>query len=454
MASRRFIHECCTSEVDKRPSRVSHAVVHVVQTADQLDFRQLVQPGDMVVWGQGCAEPRALTGALLAQREQLGGIRCMVGLSTPATRVRPEHGDSVSFLSYTGSGVNNALHQDGNLDILPCHYSQLPGMLTAGPHAADVVLLQVAPPGPDGRYSFGLANEYLSSAVKRARTVVVEINESVPRTAGPQLALDDIDVMTYGADPPAPMPAGRVGDREHLIASHIADIVEDGSTLQVGVGALPDSVLAALTGHRHLGIHSGLITDGVMYLMECGAVDNSAKGIDDGVSVTGLVIGSSELFEFVNDNPAVRLRETEYIHNAAVLASLNKLVSINSALEVDLTGQVNAEVAGGRYIGAVGGAIDFARGARASIGGLAIIALPSTARHASRIVAQLSGPVSTPRADVSIVVTEFGVADLRGRTMYERHELLLAIAHPDHQDALLHAWSTVRNSTTTGRLIS
>jgi acetyl-CoA hydrolase len=349
-----------------------------------LDFRKLVHAGDLVVWGQGCAEPRGLTEAILAQRASLGGIRCMIGVPAPQTSVRAEHADHVAFLSYTGSGVNRALHQRGALDILPSHYSQLPRVFTRGARAADVVvLLQVPPPDASGHYSLGLANEYLSSAIDHARTVIVEVNESVPRTGGRLLDPDAVDVVTHSELAPSAMPIAEPGTCEQLIARHVAQLIDDGSTLQIGLGAVPEAVLAELSDHRGLGVHSGLLSDGMMKLMQCGAIDNSRKGIDVGISVGGVVMGSTELIEFADSNPAIEVRETEYTHSSDVIAGLHKFVSINSAIEVDLSGQVNAEVARGRYVGAVGGAVDFARGAQRCADGLAIIALPSTVPVAS-----------------------------------------------------------------------
>jgi acetyl-CoA hydrolase len=399
---------------------------------DNIDFRPVVRSGDMVVWGQGCAEPRGLTGALLDARARVEPFRCMVGIPSGFTSVRAEHADHVRFVSYTGSGVNGTLHDIGGLHILPVHYSRLPAVLSNGPRAADVVLLQVSPPDEDGRYSLGLANEYLSSAIDSARTVIVEINESVPRTSGRRLRADEVDLVTVGHLPPAEMPPAAAGERTQRIARNVAELIEDGSTLQIGLGAVPEAVLGALSDHHHLGIHSGLISDAVMHLMRSGAIDNSLKGIDRDVTVTGMIVGSTALFDFVADHPQICVRETQYTHDPQILASLHKFVSINSAIEVDLTGQCNAEVVSGRYIGAVGGAVDFSRGAQASPDGLAIVALPSTAGSSSRIVRNLSGPVSTSRADISVIVTEYGVADLRGRTLQERRELMIAIAHPDH----------------------
>jgi acyl-CoA hydrolase len=223
---------------------------------------------------------------------------------------------------------------------------------------------------------------------------------------------------------------------EKRIGEHVAGLVEDGATLQIGIGALPETILGALREHRNLGVHSGLVNDTVADLMEAGVITNSAKTVDPFTTVAGMVMGTERIFSFADRNPAIQLRATSYTHDPKVLAAQSRLVAINAAIEVDLTGAVNAELAAGTYVGAVGGAVDFARGARLSRGGLSVVALPSATATASRIVPRLSGPVSTPRSEVDVVVTEHGVADLRGRTLGQRREAMLAVAHPDHRAQL------------------
>lgn len=398
---------------------------------DTLDFSSLLQEGDRVVWGQGGAEPHKLTELLMAQRERIGRFNAFVGLSLSDT-VSPAHGAQVQFQSYCAAGRNRTIARERMLDILPCHYSQLATSLGK----ADVLLLQVAE-GPEG-FSFGIAAEYLVPLVKSARLVIAEVNEQAPWTYGERLAPSDIDLLVRTSYPPLPLPASPIGEVERDIARHIGGLVEDGSTLQLGMGSLPEAVLDGLRAHRDLGIHSGAIGDKVAELMELGVINNARKSIDTGVTVAGVLFGGPDIYRFAHRNPEIQMRSTAYTHAFDVLASIDRLVTINSAIEVDLTGQVNAEVAGGAYVGAVGGAIDFIRGAQASRGGLPIIALPSTALRGSqsRIVTRLTGPVSTPRADAGIFVTEYGVADLRGCSLYERTQRMISIAHPDFRDAL------------------
>lgn len=411
----------------------------VLTGIEELDFGQLIRPGATVVWPQACAEPVSLTEQLMRQRAELGRFRCFLGIPASDT-VRPEHADHVDFVSYCGSGANRALAHAGVLDIIPCHYSSLPALLTTGAMGADVVLLQLPPADEYGRYSLGLADDYVSAAIATARVVVAEVNDQVPHTGRPCVLTDaDLDVVVRTSRAPAEVVAREASPVVEQIAANVADLVDDGATLQFGIGALPEAVLAKLADRTDLGVHSGVLNDTAAELMETGVITNARKNLDRGRSVAGFLMGTRRLFRFVDGNPAVELRETGYTHDPDVLAAHDRFVAINSALEVDLTGQVNAEAAGGDYVGAVGGAVDFLRGAARSRGGVPIVALPSTAGQASRIVAELAGPVSTARSDAGFVVTEFGVADLRGQSLRVRRERLLAIAHPDHRSALKEA---------------
>jgi acyl-CoA hydrolase len=247
---------------------------------------------------------------------------------------------------------------------------------------------------------------------------------------------DEIDVLVHVSRPPPEYPMGPARGIEDSIADHIAGLIPDGATIQLGIGSIPSAVASRLRAHRDLGIHSGVITDAVADLIRAGVVTGARKSIDAGVVVTGFLMGSRGLIALAAGEPSIELRDTCYTHDPAVLAAQRQLVAINSATEVDLTGQVNSETAAGRYIGAVGGATDFLRGAARSDGGVPVIALPSTAGQASRIVARLGGPASQSRADAGVIVTEYGIADLRGLTLSQRQKRMLAIANPDHRAAL------------------
>ena len=404
-------------------------------SVDALDVERFIRDGDTVTWAQACAEPVALTAHVMEHRASAGRFTCFVGLGLAGT-VLPEHTDHVRVIAYTGAGRNSALSRLGLLEILPSHYSELPLLLGEGRLAVDVVLVQLSPPDGHGRYSLGLGDEWLSAALERARVVIAEVNDQVPWTHSRLLTAADLDVIVETSHAPVELARREPADVEQRIAAHVGALVEDGDTLATGLGTLPEAILRQLTDHRDLGVHSGAIGDAVVDLVDAGAITNARKPVDTGASVAASLMGTRRLFAFAHENPLLQLRDTRYTHDPARLASIDRFVPITSAFEVDLTGQVNAEVAGGAYIGAVGGAMDFLRGARRSKGGLPIVALPATAGTRSRIVERLHGPVSTPRADGGVIVTEFGAADLRGLTLPERRRRMLAIAHPDHREQL------------------
>ena len=403
----------------------------------ELEFARYLRPGDTVAWSQACGEPLSLTEALVAQRASISGVRCFLGIPCTDT-VRPEHADHLRFTSYSGAGPNQALLGAGVLEIVPCHYSALPATLSAGPLRADAVLLALPPARPDGSYGLGLSADYIRTLVGSARVVLAEVSDQIPDVGcAKPLAASDLDVVVRTSRPPAHYHQARpVQAAEAAIAALVADLIQDGATLQLGIGSMPSAVLHALAGHRDLGVHSGMITDAMADLIETGAVTGARKTADRGQVVTGFLMGTSALIDHAARNRAVVLRDTRYTHDPAVLAAQHRLTAINAAIEVDLTGQINTETIGGRYVGAVGGAADFMRGAATSPGGIAITVLPSTAGSASRIVARLSGPASVSRSDAGVIVTEHGIADLRGRSLAERQRRMLAIADPAHRETL------------------
>lgn len=414
----------------------AHASADARQAGDCDALSSLIRPGDTVMWGQSHAEPVTLMRALVAQRHSFKRIRVFLGIGL-ADVLTPEHADAIDFLAYCGSGANRKLARANVLDILPAHYSQLPELVRSGALRIDVVMLQVSPPDEHGRYSLGLAREYLVEALKHARAIVAEVHPDVPWTyGGPFLRAADIDLLVTSDTPFPDAVATEPGPVEQAIGQHVASLVEDGATLQTGIGAIPDAVMAALHDRRDLGVHTGSVGDGIAALCEAGVVTNARKTIDAGITVGGVIIGSARVRRFAHRNPALELRGTEYTHNPHVLRRIERFTAINSAVEVDLTGQVNAEVVGGTYVGAVGGVGDFLRAAQASRGGVPIVALPSTAGAHSRIVTTLSGPVTVPRSDACVIVTEYGIADLRGLSLAQRVPKMIAIAHPDHRERL------------------
>lgn len=393
-----------------------------------VDLSRVVGPGDGLIVGQACAEPQTLTGALVAQRAAFPGASVFLGANY-AGIVRPEHADRLRLSAYCGAGANRALADAGVLDIHPHPYSRLAALIRSGAIRADVVLLQVSPPNEHGEYSLGLAAEYLVPALECCRAIVAEVNDQVPWTHSDRLLREeDFALAVRTSRPPAPLPFGAPGELERAIARHAASFVPDGATLQFGLGALPDALCGELSARRGLRVHSGSLGDGIVDLARRGVIGDIAGGV---------LFGTRKLFDFAHRNSALRLRSSEYTHDPRVLLGIERFVAVNSALEVDLTGQVNAEVAGGSYVGAVGGALDFIRAANHSPGGVSLILLPSSVgTRVSRVVATLSGPVATPRSEAGVIVTEHGAADLRGCTLRERARRMLAIAHPAFRDQL------------------
>lgn len=369
-----------------------------------IDLASVVRPGDGIIIGQACAEPQTLVEALVEQRARLSGCRLFLGANYSGI-VKPSHFDHLRLSSYGGIGHNRALSDAGALDVLRIPYSRIAPSIRSGQIRADVVFVQVSPPNARGEHSLGLAADYLVPALDVCRAVVAEVNDQVPWTHSERLLQkDDFALVVASSRAPAEARARGV---DRAIARNAAALVEDGSVLEFGVGALPDAVCEFLRERKNLRVHSGTIGDGVAHLMEYGAVREAD---------CAMLIGSRALFDFARENPRVRLRSSEYTHDPEVLRRLERFVAINSAIEVDLGGRVNSEVAGGSYIGAVGGAPDFINAA-----GTSLVLIP-----ASRLVARLSGPVTAP--DAGMVVTELGTADLRGCDEPERARRLRAIA--------------------------
>jgi acyl-CoA hydrolase len=370
-----------------------------------------------VAWGQACAEPVALVDALLTQAPELPDISAFVGLSWRDLFDRVPAGMRV--LSY---GALGRLGRFSGLEIVPCHFSALPSLFAGRKLPGDVVLAQVAPPDEYGRCSLGVGTDYLQDAIEHARVVIAEVNDRTPRTSGGAVPWDRLDAFVHTDRSLLEAPVPRPGTLERRIADQVAAIVEDGDTIQLGVGALPEAILSALRGHRDLGVHSGMISDGVLDLIDAGVVTNARKPTDRGLTVTGAALGTGRLFSWLHGRDDVRFAPVSYTHHPATLARIGPLATINSALEIDLTGQVGAEAVGSRQLGAVGGQVDFLRAAATS-GGKPIIALP-----AARIVEELSGPVTTARSDVDWVVTEHGACSLRGLPELARKRALAHIA--------------------------
>jgi acyl-CoA hydrolase len=408
---------------------------------EALDFTRLIRAGETVGWAEATAEPVFLIRLLDAQAARCGPFRVYFPL-TFSTTLGVSH-PQVTVTALGGASAGRRFFASGAGNVIPANISDVPGLIASGRLAIDVVLLRVSGPDKNGRYNAGLGIEHLDAAIARARLVVAQLNSELPWTEGDTMVeAEAIDLLVAAAEPPLELPTRPLSPVDRAVAEHVARLIPDRATIEFGLGAIPEAVTRAPGGKRGLGVHSGAIGDGIAALMGAGVVDNKHKEIDAGVTVGTMLMGTRQLYRFADRNPAIRLRATSYTHDAVMLGNFRRFVAINGALEVDLTGQVNAETAGGRHIGAVGGQMDFVRAANRSLEGRSIIALQSTNRDRSRsrIVARLAdGVVTTPRAEADVIVTEHGIAELRGRTLEERARALIQVADPAFRAELAQA---------------
>lgn len=407
-------------------------------TAAVADLSRWLQDGDRILVGQGSGEPATLTRLLARAARERTGLTAIIG-ATLGDLLGAENG--LAFESYGAIGTAARLPQ-ASLTVVPLHYSRFVERIADGRLPCDVVLVQLSTPDENGDLFLGMGDLHLIDAARRARVVIAEINPHTPRTPGTRWP-DDVPVhAAVKADsvPLAP-PVGEPSVEDRDIAARVAALMPDRAVIQLGVGRLPDTIAEALRNHRDLGLHSGVLTDGCATLVRAGALTNAAKEIDAGVSVAGVIIGGPALLDHVRRDPAIEIRPTAHTHSTAIIARLSRFFAINSAVEVDLTGQINAEFAGGRRVGGTGGQIDVTRGAHCSSGGRAIVALPSTARGGSvtRIVPRASS-VTVARADTDTIVTEWGVAELAGCSLDERARRMIEIAAPPFREELSRYW--------------
>jgi acyl-CoA hydrolase len=406
-----------------------------------LDFGRLIQEGDTVGWAQATAEPVFLTGLLNQQAARCPPFRLFFALGF-GTDFAADH-PNVTVTAFGGGGAGRRFFAGGAGNVIPANISAMCGLIAAGRPRIEIVLLQVSGPDAAGDYNAGIGIECLREAMAGARLTIAQVNPTLPWTAGDtQINAGLIDILVPQAHPVLELPTRALGPVERVISGHVASLVPDRATIELGIGLIPEAVTRALGDKRGLGIHSGAIGDGVVDLIEAGIVDNRHKEIDPGITVTVMLMGTSRLYAFADRNPLIEIRSPGYTHDALVLSNFRRFVAINSALEIDLTGQVNAETAQARHIGLTGGQMDFVRAANRAPEGRSIIALPSTSRDRkhSRIVARLAdGVVTTPRAEADCVVTEYGIAELRGRTLAERARALALIADPAFRADLMRA---------------
>ena len=391
----------------------------------------------------GCNNPIELIEALVGRAGELENVE-LIHILTFGKAEYTEAKYARSFRHralFTGHNVRQAVNE-GRADFVPIHLSMIPRLLYDGHIKADVALIQISPPDEHGFCSFGVGIEVTKAAAELAGTVIALVNKQMPRALGD--AFIHVSRLTHVVEVDRPVlelpQVKEIGEVAKAIGHNIADLIEDGATLQMGIGEIPDAVLLFLKSKRHLGIHTEMFSDGVVELFESGVITNEAKTLHRGKIVASFVLGSQKTFDFIDNNPFCEFRPSDYVNDPFVIAQNDKMVAINSALAVDITGQVCADSIGRSIYSGFGGQVDFIRGAARSKGGKPVIALPATAKQGtvSRIVdalAEGSGVVTT-RADVHNVVTEYGTAALFGKSLRERAQALIAIAHPDFRDEL------------------
>ena len=402
-----------------------------------------IRSGDSVFIHSAAAAPQHLIQKLFERKDELRDVT-IYQIHTEG--LAPYANEAVKAFNvkclFVGPNIRKSI-QHGHGSYIPVFLSEIPRLFSSRTLPIDVALISVSPPDEHGFCSLGPSVDVSLAAVQAANMVIAQVNKYIPRTHGDGLIhIGNIDHLVKHHEPIPEVVAGKLSDTEMAIGKNIAELVEDGATLQMGIGNIPNAVLASLTGHKNLGIHTEMFSDGILPLVQKCVITGSQKRKHRGKIVSSFVMGSRAIYDFIDDNPLVNMLSSEYVNNTRIISQNPKVTAINSAIEVDLTGQVCADSIGHRIYSGVGGQMDFIRGASLSEGGKPIIALPATTKIGeSKIVATLkSGAgVVTTRAHVHYVVTEFGVANLYGKTLAERAKLLTAIAHPDHRENLERA---------------
>ena len=402
---------------------------------------KVLKSNDRVFIHSVAAAPQVLVDAMVARASELRHVEILhLHTEGRAEYVKPEYKDNFRLHSlFVGANVRKAT-QENRADYIPIFLSEIPRLFRENILPIDVALVSITPPDKHGYCSLGVSVDATLSAIETAKVVIAQVNPLMPRTFGDScLHISKFDYLVEGAVPIHEVPVPPASDLEIRIGKHVAGLVEDGATLQMGIGAIPNAVLSQLTDHKSLGIHTEMFSDGVIPLVESGVIDGSAKAINRGRIVSTFVMGTKKTYDFIDNNPAVMMLDVAFVNDVATIRRNPKVTSINSALEIDITGQVCADSIGTRHYSGVGGQMDFIRGASYSKGGKPIIALPSvTSKGESKIVPFLKegAGVVTTRAHVHYIVTEWGVAYLYGKTLQQRANLLIDIAHPDHREYL------------------
>lgn len=407
--------------------------------------RRGIKSGDQIVLGHAAAVPESIVKALYEEREALQGLKTfhLLYLGKPWHLQREMQAHLAPYINFLEKNSREA-YAEHRAEYLPCHFHEIPGLFERGIYRVDVAVIQVSRPNEAGYCSFGISNDYTKPAADRAAVVIAEVNAQMPFVGGDNfIHVRDLDYIVEVDRPLITLPPATIGDKELQIARYCADLVRDGDTLQLGIGAIPDAVLQCLEDRRDLGIHTEMFTDGVMKLARSGQITGARKTLHPGKIVTTFVMGSQELYDFLDHNDMIEIYPVSHTNDPYVIGQNDHLVSINSCLEIDLTGQVASEAIGQNQFSGTGGQVDFLRGARRSRGGRSILAFRSTAQGdtISRIVPYLTegANVTAGRNEVDYIITEYGCVHLYGLSLRERAEALISIAHPKFRPMLEQA---------------
>jgi len=421
---------------------MSHRDLYARKRVNAEDALSHVKDGDFIVVPTGVGEPPALLNALSAQRRRFRGVQ--VGQILPLRKfgyIDPETIEHVRPVAYFYGGATRAGGQAGWIDAIPSYFSEMPGLIERGHMPADVVFALASPMDEHGYFALSLGADYTMAAVAKARAVVLEVNPHVPFSFGNcHVHVSQVTAIVESDEPLLEVGLPKIGPVQEAIAKHVAELIEDGSTLQIGYGGIPDAVVMQLTHKHDLGVHTEMIGDGILTLVEAGAVSNRRKNYLPGKMVATFALGSQKLYRFMNRNPALEMHPVDFTNDPYLAGQNDKLVTINATLQVDFFGQCGSESLGHLPYSGTGGQSDFVRAANRSKGGKSFIVLPSTAKDGavSRIAPTLSPGtlISTSKNDVNYVVTEYGIAQLRGKSMKQRTQELIAVAHPDFRGEL------------------
>jgi 4-hydroxybutyrate CoA-transferase len=401
-----------------------------------------IKSGDRIVVGHACASPEILLKAMLANKEAYRNVEIVHMVSMGQSEYcRPENAAYFVHNSFfAGTTTRDSINQ-GRAHFTPCHFSMIPKLFSENVLPVDVLMCMLSAPDQDGYCSFGISVDYTKPAAKAAKLIIAEVTPNMPRTLGDSfIHVSKLDYIVECDSKPIFLTPPAISAVDEAIGGHCAELIKDGDCLQLGIGAVPDAILGYLKNKKHLGIHTEMFSDGVVDLVHAGVIDCSEKTFHPGKMVASFLMGTEKLYHFVDNNPMVEMFSVEYTNNPSSIAKNDNMVSINSALEIDLAGQVVSDTIGYRQYSGAGGQADFVRGVAWSKGGRSIIALHSTANKGkvSRITPHVAegAAIVTNRTDVQYVVTEYGIASLRGKTIAQRAKELISIAHPDFRNSL------------------